>query len=73
MFGLGCGGSGSIFFRKLAVTICLFWSGFRQTAPHPYPHYSNIWAYQGQVIGWICCISCVEDMCNMGPLKTPIC
>ena len=28
------------------------WSGFRQTAPHPYPHYSNIWAYEGQVI-WV--------------------
>ena len=39
------GGSGTTFFRKLAVTVdslgffCQFWSGFRQTAPHPYPHY----------------------------------
>ena len=54
MYGLG-GGSGTIFFRKLAVTVdrlgffCLFSSGFRQTAPHPYPYYSNIWAYEGQV------------------------
>ena len=52
------GGSGTIFFRKLAITIdrlgffCLFQSSFRQTAPHPYPHYSNIWAYEGQVI-WV--------------------
>ena len=50
------GGSGTTFFPKLAVTVdrlgffCLFWSGFRQTAPHPYPHYSNIWAYEGQAI-----------------------
>ena len=25
-------------------------ASFRQTAPHPYPHYSNIWAYEGQII-----------------------
>ena len=55
MYWLG-GGSGTKFFRKLAVTVdrlvffCLSWSGFRQTAPHPYPPYSNIWAYEGQVI-----------------------
>ena len=50
------GGSGTIFFRKLAVTVdrlgffCLLWFGCKQTATHPYPHYSNIWAYEGQVI-----------------------
>ena len=50
------GGSGTIFSQKLAVTVdrlgffCLLWSGFRQTAPHPYPPYSNIRAYKGQVI-----------------------
>ena len=54
--GWGGGGSGTIFSRKLAVTVdrlgffCLLWSGFRQTAPQPYPPYSNIWAYKGQVI-----------------------
>ena len=48
----------TIFFRKLAVTVdglgffCLFWSGFRHTALHHYPYYSNIWAYEGQVI-WV--------------------
>ena len=45
---MGWGGEGrsrTIFFRKWVVAIdslvffCLFWSGFRQTAPHPYPHY----------------------------------
>ena len=52
------GWGGGIFFRKLAITFdrlgffFLSWSGFRQTAPHPYPHYSNVWAYQGQVIWW---------------------
>ena len=35
--------TGSVFFY-------LIWYGFRQTAPHPCPHYSNIWAYEGQVI-----------------------
>ena len=50
------GGPEPYFFRNLAVTVdrlgffCLFCSGFRQTAPHSYPHYSNIWAYKGQVI-----------------------
>ena len=56
MYGLG-GGSATIFFRKLAVTVDslrffpLFWSAFRHTALHPYPHYFDIWAYEGQVIG----------------------
>ena len=55
MYWLG-GGSGTIFSQKLAVNVdrlaffCLLWSGFRQTALHPYPPYSNIWAYKGQVI-----------------------
>ena len=42
----------------MAITVdrlgffCLLWSGFRQTAPHPYPPYSIVCAYQGQVI-WV--------------------
>ena len=43
-------GSGTIFFPKLAITVeglgvfCLFGSGFRQIALHPYPHYRvHLW------------------------------
>ena len=56
--GWGGGGPEPYFFCKLAVTVdklgffCLLWSSFRQTAPYPYPHDSNIWAYEGQVI-WV--------------------
>ena len=52
----GGGGGWTIFCQNLAVTVdrlgflCLLWSDFRQTAPHPYTHHSKIWAYEGQVI-----------------------
>ena len=55
MNGLGGGGPEPYFFENwpLPLTGWVFFAcsdGFRQTAPHPYPHYSNIWAYEGQVI-----------------------
>ena len=45
MYGLKVGSGTIYFFRKVAATIdsldffCLFWSGSRHTALHPYPHY----------------------------------
>ena len=64
--GLGGGGPEPYFSENwpLPLTVwgffCLFWSSFRHTAPHPYPHYSNVWAYQGQVI-WV---DLLHSMCR---------
>ena len=57
MYGLG-GGPEPYFFETwplpLTVWVFLTCSGpvSDNTALHPYPHYSNIWAYEGQVI-WV--------------------
>ena len=50
MYGLGGGGLEPCFSENWLLPLeifCLFWSAFRQTAPHPYPHYQVRFGWGG--------------------------
>ena len=79
MYGLGGGGSGPYFFQNWPLPLT-GWGFFACSGPVSHilhhtptaitPTYGHM---RVKSFVWICCICCVEDMCNMGPLKTLIC